>query len=293
MNIPVPQPVYLVGAGPGDPELLTIKAVKAIAQAELILIDDLVNPEVLAYANEHVRVTWVGKRGGCRSTAQSFINRLMVREALSGVRVLRLKGGDPLIFGRAPEEIAALQAAGLQVRIINGISSALAAAASLNVSLTDREHSHGVVILTGHPSNQDTAVQWATLARSGLSLVIYMGVKKSRAIAESLLLAGLPLSWPVAIVQSASGPHEKSVRTTLALMAQAIEQHGIGSPAVILLGPIAASGAVIAAVTDSVTESVTELYNRAAEQLLVGNDSIVTTSAGLVEASIGSAERVA
>jgi uroporphyrin-III C-methyltransferase len=240
---------------------------------------------VLEHAAEHARVTWVGKRGGCRSTAQSFINRLMVREALAGVRVLRLKGGDPLIFGRAPEEITALQAAGLQVRIINGISSAFAAAASLNISLTHREHSHGVVFITGHPSNQAAAVQWATLARSGLSLVIYMGVKKSRAIANSLLLAGLPPSWPVAIVQSASGSKQLSVRTTLALMAQAIEQHGIGSPAVILLGPIAAP--------DAVTDSITKLHNRAAEQLLVGNDPIVTTSAGLVQASIGSAERVA
>ena len=285
IRMPVPHPVYLVGAGPGDPELLTIKAVKAIGQAELILIDDLVNQEVLAHAKQHTRVTWVGKRGGCRSTAQSFINRLMVREALAGVRVLRLKGGDPLIFGRAPEEISALRAAGLQVRIINGISSALAAAASLNISLTHRAHSHGVVFFTGHPSNQDVAVQWATLARCGLSLVIYMGVKKSRAIADSLLLAGLPASWPVAIVQSASGRHEKSVRTSLALMAQAIEQHGIGSPAVILLGPIAA--------TDAATDAAHDLDHSATEQFLVGNDPIIATSTGLVEAPIGDTERVA
>ena len=276
-------PVYLVGAGPGDPDLLTIKAAKAIAQAELILIDDLVNRAVLQHAAFNARITWVGKRGGCRSTAQSFINRLMVKEARRGARVLRLKGGDPLIFGRAPEEIAALQAAGLQLEIINGISSALAAAAALKISLTDREHSHGVVWLTGHPSDQQEALQWASLASSGLSLVIYMGVKKSADIADALMRAGLPAAWPVAVVQSASGVAQRSLRTNLGALAADIERHGIGSPAVILLGPI---------VAPTIAASATSNHGTV-EQLLVADQAVVTGSGRLIETPIGGAQRVA
>lgn len=142
--------VHLVGAGPGDPELLTIKAVRAIRQATVLLVDDLVGDGVLAFARRSVRIVHVGKRGGCASTPQAFIERLMVSEALRGERVVRLKGGDPFVFGRGGEEAAHLRAHGLRVEVVNGITAGLAAATSIGVPLTDRRHAQGVMFVTGH-----------------------------------------------------------------------------------------------------------------------------------------------
>jgi uroporphyrin-III C-methyltransferase len=230
--------VNLVGAGPGDPELLTLKAVRIIAQAELILVDDLVNPDILQHACRDARITWVGKRGGCLSTPQAFIERLMVREALAGVRVVRLKGGDPMMFGRANEEIRALQSAGIEVEVVSGITSALAAAASLGVSLTDREHSHGVVWVTGHPKDESCAANWAALAQSGLSLVVYMGLARASAIAAGLMAGGLPPDYPVAVVQSVSLPQQASLHTTLSRLAADLAESAIASPAILLIGRI-------------------------------------------------------
>src|SRR3954467_3088150 len=148
--------VWLVGAGPGDPELLTLKAVKAIAAADVLLVDDLVNPAILAHAREGARMVPVGKRGGCKSTSQVFIERLMVAEARAGRRVVRLKGGDPFIFGRGGEERAHLMAAGIEVEVVNGISSGLAAPASIGVPLTHRDWSAGAIFVTG-PAREDGA----------------------------------------------------------------------------------------------------------------------------------------
>lgn len=212
-------PVKLVGAGPGDPELLTIKAWRAIQWADVILVDDLVDRRVLVDAKPSCRITAVGKRAGCRSTPQAFIERLMVREALAGARVVRLKGGDPLIFGRAGEEIAALRRAGLQVEIINGVTTALAAAASLGISLTHRAGQHGVVFLTGHPAGPDTVHDWAALARSGLTLVIYMGNAGRTMIARALMAAGMDGRTPAGYVIDATGADERRIVTNLEAMA--------------------------------------------------------------------------
>jgi len=143
-------PCVLVGAGPGDPDLLTIKAVKALRRATVVLVDDLVDRRVLRWTRRAARIVEVGKRGGCSSTPQAFIEKLMAREALRGERVVRLKGGDPLVFGRAGEEIAALTAAGIAVEVINGITSGLAAASDLGISLTHRDCAKGVMFITGH-----------------------------------------------------------------------------------------------------------------------------------------------
>ena len=151
--------VTLVGAGPGDPDLLTIKAVKAIAAATVILVDDLVNDAVLVHAQANARIVHVGKRGGCKSTPQAFIEKLMVMAAREGEAVVRLKGGDPFIFGRGGEEIDALQAAGITVQVVSGITSGLAALTSLNVPLTHRDHAHGVVFVTGHAKPGDTGTR--------------------------------------------------------------------------------------------------------------------------------------
>src|SRR4051812_12967505 len=145
--------VTLVGAGPGDPDLLTLKALKAIQAATVLLVDDLVSPEVVAHAPKSARIVYVGKRGGCRSTPQAFIEKLMLMAAREGENVVRLKGGDPFIFGRGGEEVEHLRASGVQVEVVNGITSGLAAATGLGVPLTHRDHAQGVIFLTGHAQN--------------------------------------------------------------------------------------------------------------------------------------------
>ena len=232
----------LVGAGPGDPELLTVKAVKAIQAATVLLVDDLVNDDIVkSYARADARIVYVGKRGGCKSTPQAFIEKLMVMGAREGETVVRLKGGDPFIFGRGGEEVEHLQAAGVQVTVINGITSGLAAVTSLGVPLTHREHAHGVVFVTGHAKPDDAGTDWkmlaATARQAKLTLVIYMGVSGARRI-QSELLTGLPHETPVAVIQNASLPHQRQLVTTLSNLARAIEREGIGSPAVLVVGDV-------------------------------------------------------
>ena len=234
--------VMLVGAGPGDPELLTLKAVKAIGAADVLLVDDLVNPAVLAHASSSARVVPVGKRGGCTSTSQAFIERLMVAEARAGKRVVRLKGGDPFIFGRGGEERAHLMAAGIEVEVINGISSGLAAPASIGVPLTHRDWSAGAIFVTGHERGDDPgqsrSPDWALLAQTGLTLVIYMGVARCRAIQAALLAGGKPGSTPVAVIQSATSAGQTQLLTTLADLADDLAISGLGSPSIIVIGDV-------------------------------------------------------
>src|ERR1700710_2924400 len=168
--------VTLLSAGPGDLDLLTIKAAKALALADIVLLDDLANPGIVSLAPQ-ARVIRVGKRGGCKSTPQAFIQRLMQRYALKGLHVVRVKGGDALLFGRAGEELAALKRAGIPVDIINGISSGFAAAASLGISLTHRDHCRGVPFVPAHKQAHPEP-DWCALAATGTTLVIYMGMKR-------------------------------------------------------------------------------------------------------------------
>lgn len=233
--------VTLVGAGPGDPELLTLKAVKAISQASVILVDDLVSQAVLAHAQPSARIVQVGKRGGCKSTPQAFIEKLMLIAAREGENVVRLKGGDPFIFGRGGEEIEALQAAGIEVQVLNGITSGLAALTSLNVPLTHREHAHGVVFVTGHAKPGDTGTDWAQLAATArqakLTLVIYMGVSGVQHIQDQLL-RGLSGSTPAAIIQNASLPTQRYAVCALDQLRSTIEREQMHSPSVIVVGDV-------------------------------------------------------
>jgi uroporphyrin-III C-methyltransferase len=208
-------PVALIGAGPGDPELMTLKAVKRLSQADVVLIDDLVNPLVLAHCMQTVRIQNVGKRGGCASTPQEFIQRLMIREARAGFKVVRLKGGDCTIFARAGEEIAALQEAGIPVELINGISSAQAAAAALTVSLTHRQYAQGVVFVTAHAHDDQTQIPWAQLAKSGMTLAFFMGVNQAAQIQASLLASELPSDTPIAILENVSLPNQRMITGSL------------------------------------------------------------------------------
>lgn len=169
-SVAAPGSVSLVGAGPGDPDLLTVRAIKAIRCATVLLVDDLVGAGVLRYARRSARIVHVGKRGGCKSTAQAFIHKLMVAEAQRGETVVRLKGGDPLVFGRGGEEAEHLRAAGIPVQVVNGISSGLAAATALGVPWTHRDHAHGVLLVTGHAgeANADcTGPPWARRRHRG------------------------------------------------------------------------------------------------------------------------------
>jgi uroporphyrin-III C-methyltransferase len=231
----------LVGAGPGDPELLTLKAVKAIRAATVLLVDDLVSDEIVALASSTARVVHVGKRGGCKSTPQAFIEKLMIMAVREGENVVRLKGGDPFIFGRGGEEVEHLREAGIQVEVVNGITSGLAAVTSLGVPLTHREHAHGVVFVTGHthPGSQDAG--WRALAAAArdarLTLVIYMGVTGAARIQGELLTA-LPASTPVAVVQRASLPDQRQVVTVLGELEAAIAREQLASPAVIVVGDV-------------------------------------------------------
>lgn len=213
-------PVLLVGAGPGDPELLTLKAVRAIAQADVLLVDDLVDRRVLEHARPGARIVEVGKRGGCPSTPQAFIERLLVHEARAGRRVVRLKGGDPMIFGRAGEELDALRAAGLQAEVVPGISAALGAAAGLRLSLTDRRHAPGVAFVTGHAQPGGEEPDWAALARSGLTLVVYMGIRRAAAVARALLAGGLSPDTPTVTVRRATLADQQHRLGTLEALAQ-------------------------------------------------------------------------
>jgi uroporphyrin-III C-methyltransferase len=232
--------VTLVGAGPGDPELLTVKAIRAIRAATVLLVDDLVGDGVLRYARQSARIVYVGKRGGCASTPQAFIEKLMIAEAQRGERVVRLKGGDPGIFGRSGEELAHLQAAGVQASVVNGITAGLAGATALGVPLTHRAHARGVMFITGHAKEGGCAPDWPTLAAAaaqGLTLVIYMGMAQLEAICSGLA-AALAADTPAALVQSASNADERRLITTLACVAQDALASGIGSPAILIVGDV-------------------------------------------------------
>jgi uroporphyrin-III C-methyltransferase len=219
----------LVGAGPGDPELLTLKALKAIQAATLLLVDDLVSDAIVALATPGARVVHVGKRGGCQSTPQAFIEKLTIMAVREGETVVRLKGGDPFVFGRGGEEMEHLQAAGIQVDIVNGITAGLAAATSLGVPLTHREHAHGVVF--------DWRALAATAHSARLTLVIYMGVSGARRIQDELL-SGLPAHTPVAVIQNASLPSQRQAVCTLGELQCTLEREDLTSPSVIVVGDV-------------------------------------------------------
>ncbi|WP_018150512.1 uroporphyrinogen-III C-methyltransferase [Leeia oryzae] len=225
--------VWLIGAGPGDLELLTLKAVRYLGQADILLVDDLVNPEITKFAPQ-AKVIYVGKRGGCKSTPQAFILRLMRRYARQGKQVARVKGGEPLLFGRAGEEISFLQADGIPVEIVNGITSAAAAAASVSASLTYRGHAHGITFITAHLQD-DTEPDWPTLAGSGCTLAIYMGLNRVRHICEQLQTV-LPASTPAVAVSGATTLYEQRLVSTIGQLADDIAQHKLPSPTVILVG---------------------------------------------------------
>jgi len=228
--------VSLVGAGPGSLDLLTIGAQRRLHSADVIVYDRLVSQEVLDMGRREAKYIYVGKAPGAHTTRQEEINRIIVEEAKAGHTVVRLKGGDPLVFGRADEEIEALEAAGIAHEIVPGITSAAAAAASIGASLTSRGHNKSVALLTGHDTKGFAEQDWAGLARPNARAAVYMGLGASRFIQGRLMLHGASAEFPVTIVENASRENEKIIGTTLGNLVQDIEKYEVLGPAILLLG---------------------------------------------------------
>jgi uroporphyrin-III C-methyltransferase len=228
--------VYLVGAGPGDPDLITVKAIKVLQQVEVVLVDDLVNKALLVHCPQ-ARIINVGKRGGCKSTPQEFINRMLISLAEQGLKVARLKGGDPFLFGRGGEEMLALHAASVPCEIISGVTSGIAVPASLGVPVTHRSFVHGVTLLTGHTQDGDEP-NWEALVSSKTTLVIYMGVKPLPGIVQNLLAAGMDSKMPTIAIQHGTLEMARYVKAPLHMLPMAVKQEKLGSPAIIVIGDV-------------------------------------------------------
>lgn len=232
--------VYLVGAGPGDPDLLTLRAARLIEGAGLIVHDGLVDPAILAMARSDARLISVAKRRSRHTMAQEEINALLVREALAGRDVVRLKGGDPFIFGRGGEEAEACRAAGVPVEVVPGISSALGAAAAAQIPLTHRRSASIVSFVAGQCKGL-TEQDWAGLAGKGRTLVIFMGVATAPDIAEKLIADGLAPDVPVAVIENATREAMRVLRGPLAGLPDLMTAHDVKSPALIVIGEVAAN----------------------------------------------------
>ncbi|PVZ16397.1 MULTISPECIES: uroporphyrinogen-III C-methyltransferase [unclassified Pseudomonas] len=232
--------VWLVGAGPGDPELLTLKAVRALRSADVVMIDSLVNPAVLEHC-PGAKVIGVGKRGGCRSTPQAFIHRLMLRYARQGKCVVRLKGGDPSIFGRGSEEAQWLGEHGIEVELVNGITAGLAGATQCDIPLTLRGVARGVTLVTAH-TQDDSPLNWRALAQAGTTLVVYMGVAKLKEVRDELLAGGLAADTPVAMIENASLPQQRACYSDLAGMHEAAQAFELKAPSVMVIGRVVEQG---------------------------------------------------
>jgi uroporphyrin-III C-methyltransferase len=227
--------VWLVGAGPGDPELLTLKALKILQIADVVVHDGLVSDEILALAPTAARKISVAKRKSRHSYSQDEINRMLVAFALEGLKVVRLKGGDPFIFGRGGEELEACREAGVPCHIVPGVTAALAAGASAGAPLTHRGSAQAVTFVTGHASNgAEPDLDWESLARPNQTVVIYMGLSQAAPIAARLIAAGRAGSTPALIVENASRADERRLVTTLSGLAEAAA--GLSGPALLIVG---------------------------------------------------------
>ena len=222
--------VFLIGAGPGDPELMTLKAARALHMADVVLVDELVNRGCLAHARSDARIIEVGKRAGCKSTPQAFIEKLLVLHARQGKIVARLKGGDPFVFGRGGEELSHLAANGIEAEVIPGITAGIAAPAALGIPVTHREVTRGVTFVTGHGAEVD----WDALARCGTTLVIYMGLHSLDYIACRLLAGGMAPATPACIIENGTLRTQRERIGTLG----GLTAEGFAGPAIVVVGDV-------------------------------------------------------
>ncbi|MEA3262833.1 MAG: uroporphyrinogen-III C-methyltransferase [Pseudomonadota bacterium] len=241
MSNPTPNAgkVWLVGAGPGDPDLLTLRAARLIMRAKLIVHDGLVDPAILALARPEARLVSVAKRRSRHTMPQDAINALLVREALAGTEVVRLKGGDPFIFGRGGEEAEACHAAGVAVEVVPGISAAIGGAAAAQMPLTHRRSASIVSFVAGQCKGLSEQ-NWSGLAGQGRTLVIYMGLATAEAIADKLIEDGLAPDMPVAVIENATRPQMRVLRGPLAGLPDLVTREKVKSPAVIVIGEVTA-----------------------------------------------------
>ena len=233
-----PGRVALVGAGPGDPELLTLRAARLIGEADVVVFDNLVGPGVMALVPTAAERIYAGKQRANHSMAQEGINELLVRLAREGRRVVRLKGGDPFIFGRGGEELLALAEAGVPFEVVPGITAAHGVAAYAGIPLTHREHAQGVVFVTGHLQDGTCDLDWPALARPRQTVVIYMGLSGLATIAAQLIAHGLPGDWPAAVISRGTLPEQRVVVATLATLAERAAAAQLQSPCLTIVGEV-------------------------------------------------------
>jgi uroporphyrin-III C-methyltransferase len=249
----VPGQVWLAGAGPGDPGLLTLDALAGLAQADVVVHDALVDARVLALAGAQARLEFAGKRGGKPSAMQADISERLVALARAGQRVLRLKGGDPFVFGRGGEEAATLAAAGIAFRIIPGVTAGLAALAAAGIPATLRGTNRAVIFAAGHGADAD--FDWAPLVRTGAPIVLYMVMHNLERISAALLQAGLAAQTPAAVIASATTPKQRLLVGTLEKLAAAVREENIEPPAIVVVGEIVKMRAALVEVASSVQDA--------------------------------------
>ena len=232
--------VYLIGAGPGDPGLLTIKAKECIETADVVVYDYLASPFLLNYARSDAQIIYVGKKGGDHTLSQDKINLLLVDKAKQGFDVARLKGGDPFVFGRGGEEAQMLLSHGVSYEVIPGVTSAIAAPAYAGIPITHRDHTSFVSFITGHedPTKKDTSMQWDVFAKSNATLVFLMGVKNLENIVKNLIKHGKPSDTPIALVRWGTTARQETVTGTLETIVERVKQAKLKSPAIIVIGHV-------------------------------------------------------
>jgi uroporphyrinogen III methyltransferase / synthase len=260
--------VYLVGAGPGDPGLLTARALELIAAADVILYDRLIPATALDGARADAELLFVGKQGGGASVPQEQTEALMAQRALAGHTVVRLKGGDPFVFGRGGEEALALRAAGIPFEVVPGVTAGIAASAYAGIPVTQRGLASAVAFVTGHedPSKDESAIDWAALAAFPGTLVFYMGVRRLPDIAAALIAAGRSPSEPAAVVESGTLPTQRTVAGTLATIAQRVREQEVHPPSITVVGPVAALAEQLAWLSPRPLTGVTVAVTRARAQ---------------------------
>ena len=235
-----PGAVYLVGAGPGDPELLTLRAARLLGEADVVVYDNLVASAVLDLIPENVERIYVGKKAAHHALPQQDINALLVRLAQDGNRVVRLKGGDPYVFGRGGEETEDLFAAGVSFEVVPGVTAASGIAAYAGIPLTHRDHAQAVIFATGYLKDGSIDLDWTMLARPRQTVVIYMGIRRLAQICNQLLSHGLPADKPAAVVRHGTTPRQRIVSGDLASLPAAVERAGIRPPALLIVGDVVA-----------------------------------------------------